>query len=127
MPIISRLSRWWTPHPFYPVRIRRKRDYLRHVGKILDLYATATIPKISVVLREAYADAGGLVMGAAKGMGVDLCYAWPISRFAIEASTQEYSGFGGLGIEADAYAGLSQPFPGKGGCLRGRPESGRRR
>ena len=31
---------------------------LRHYGKIIDVYATATIPKISVVLRDAYADAG---------------------------------------------------------------------
>ena len=75
------------------------------MGKMLDLYATATIPKISVILREAYADAGGLVMGAAKGMVVDLCYAWPTSRFAIEASEQDYSKIEGLGIDPEAYSG----------------------
>jgi propionyl-CoA carboxylase beta chain len=46
-----------------------------------------------------------MVMGAARGMGVDLCYAWPISRFAIEASNQEYSDISRLGIEPDAYPG----------------------
>jgi propionyl-CoA carboxylase beta chain len=91
--------------PALPDEGQEEKGLLRHAGKILDLYATATIPKISVVLREAYADAGGLVMGAVKGMGVDLCYAWPICRFAVEASTQKYSAFSGLGIEADAYPG----------------------
>jgi len=78
---------------------------LRHVGKILDLYATATIPKISVILREAYADAGSIIMGGAKGMGVDVCYAWPIARLAVEASTLDYQELYGKGIEQDAYQG----------------------
>jgi propionyl-CoA carboxylase beta chain len=91
--------------PVLPGEEQEQKGVLRHMGKIVDLYATATIPKISVILREAYADAGGLVMGAARGMGVDLCYAWPISRFAIEASRQEYSDISRLGIEPDAYPG----------------------
>ncbi len=78
---------------------------LRHVGKILDTYATATIPKISVILREAYADAGSLILGGAKGMGVDLCYAWPIARMAVEASTVDYRKVYRKGIEDDAYEG----------------------
>jgi propionyl-CoA carboxylase beta chain len=78
---------------------------LRHVGKILDAYATATIPKISVILREAYADAGSIIMGGSKGLGVDLCYAWPIARLAVEASTVDYRKGYGKGIEEDAYEG----------------------
>ena len=56
------------------------------MGKLVDVYATTTVPKISVVLREAYADAGSMVMGGLKSMGSDLTYAWPIARFAVEAS-----------------------------------------
>ena len=59
---------------------------MRHFGKILDAYATSTIPKISVVLREAYSDAGSMLLGGVKGLGADLCYAWPIARYAVEAS-----------------------------------------
>ncbi len=81
------------------------RGLLRHMGKVLDVYATATIPKISIVLREAYADAGSIVLGGVKGMGVDLCYAWPLARFAIEASTLDYREVYGKGIEEDAPAG----------------------
>ena len=91
--------------PLVPGEDQEGKGLLRHVGKVLDLYATATIPKISVVLREAYADAGGLVMGAAKGMGVDLCYAWPISRFAVEASNLDYTSAIDQGIEPAAYPG----------------------
>jgi propionyl-CoA carboxylase beta chain len=45
-------------------------------------------------------------MGGVKGMGVDLCYAWPVARFAIEASEMDYRNVrGGMGIEAGAYEG----------------------
>ena len=81
------------------------RGLLRHMGKVLDVYATATIPKISVVVREAYADAGSIFMGAVKGMGVDLCYAWPLARFAVEAATLDYHEIYGQGIEEDAATG----------------------
>jgi len=93
--------------PFVPGEDQEARGLLRHGGKILDVYATATIPKISVVLREAYGDAGSIVMGAVKGMGVDLCYAWPIARFAVEASALDCRQIYpmGLGIEEDAYPG----------------------
>jgi len=49
---------------------------IRHIGKITEAYATSTVPKISVVLREAYADAGSLIMGGQKGLGADFTYAW---------------------------------------------------
>jgi propionyl-CoA carboxylase beta chain len=91
--------------PFVPGEDQEARGLLRHGGKILDVYATATIPKISVILREAYGDSGSVVMGAVKGMGVDLCYAWPIARFAIEASGLDCRDVYGRGIEENAYEG----------------------
>jgi propionyl-CoA carboxylase beta chain len=91
--------------PVVPGENQEAGGLLRHFGKILDAYATATIPKISIVLREAYGDAGSLVMGGVKGIGVDLCYAWPIARFAVEASRLDYRKIYGKGIEEDAYEG----------------------
>jgi propionyl-CoA carboxylase beta chain len=38
-------------------------------------------------------------------MGVDLCYAWPLARFAVEASTLDYRNVYGQGIEKDAVSG----------------------
>jgi len=91
--------------PCLPGEEQEAKGLLRHVGKIIDLYATCTIPKISVVLRESYGDAGSIVMGGVKGMGVDLSYAWPNARFAIEASTLDYREAYGKGIEEDAHEG----------------------
>ncbi|WP_051273590.1 acyl-CoA carboxylase subunit beta [Desulfotruncus alcoholivorax] len=92
--------------PTVPGQGQEMAGLLRHGGKILDVYATSTIPKISVVLREAYGDAGSIVMGGVHGMGVDLCYAWPTARFAVEASTVDYGKVrDGLGMEEDAYTG----------------------
>ena len=89
--------------PLVPGETEEARGLLRHVGKILDVYATTTVPKIGVVLREAYADAGSLVMSGLKGMGADLTYAWPIARFAVEASALDYREVLGDCIEPDAY------------------------
>jgi acetyl-CoA carboxylase carboxyltransferase component len=91
--------------PIVPGEEQESKGLLRHFGKILDAYATATIPKISVVLRECYSDAGGMILGGAKGMGVDLCYAWPIARFAVEASELDLRAVYGKGVEEDAYEG----------------------
>jgi propionyl-CoA carboxylase beta chain len=89
--------------PFVPGEMEETRGLLRHIGKVLDVYATSTIPKITVVIREAYADSGAILMGMGKGMGADLCYCWPIARFAVEASSIDYRKAGIKGIPEDAY------------------------
>ncbi len=91
--------------PLVPGEDQEAQGLLRHFGKILDLYATTTIPKISIILRESYGDGGGILLGSAKGLGGDLCYAWPIARLAVEASTLDYRQVYGRGIEEDAYEG----------------------
>ena len=86
-----------------PGENQEARGLLRHIGKIVDAYATATVPKISIVLRQAFADTGGMIMGIPKSMGADLTYAWPIARFGVEASDLDYRKNYRLGIEEDAY------------------------
>jgi propionyl-CoA carboxylase beta chain len=86
-----------------PGENEERRGLLRHIGKIVDVYATTTVPKISVVLREAHADAGGMIMGVPKSMGGDLTYAWPIARFSVECSELDYRKEYGKGIAEDAY------------------------
>jgi propionyl-CoA carboxylase beta chain len=79
------------------------KGLLRHIGKIVDVYATSTIPKIGVVLREAYSDSGSMILSGLKGLGADLTYAWPIAQFAVEASELRYREVYDKGIEEDAY------------------------
>lgn len=77
---------------------------LRHGGKIIDVYATATIPKISVILRRAYGDAGAIIMGVSKGMGADVCYAYPNVEMAVEVSNMNiHQMYPDGGVEEDAY------------------------
>jgi propionyl-CoA carboxylase beta chain len=89
--------------PVVPGESEEAKGLIRHVGKIVDLYATTTVPKIGIVLREAYADTGSMIMGGLKSMGADLTYAWPIARFAVEASRLDYRKVYSQGIEKDAY------------------------
>lgn len=88
--------------PMVPGEEEEVRGMNRHLGKITDVYATTTVPKISIILREAYADAGSLIMGGVKSMGPDLTYAWPLARLAVEASQANYRNLYGKGIEQDA-------------------------
>jgi acetyl-CoA carboxylase carboxyltransferase component len=89
--------------PVVPGETEEAKGLIRHMGKIVDVFSTTTVPKISIVLREAYADAGSMIMGGFKSMGTDLTYAWPIARFAVEASQLDYRKVYGKGIEKDAY------------------------
>jgi len=89
--------------PVLPGENEEAKGLLRHIGKIVDTYATTTVPKISIVLRQAYADAGSMLMGIPKSMGADLAYAWPIARFGVEASGLDYRKYYKQGIEEDAY------------------------
>ena len=73
--------------PVVPGEEEEEIGLLRHGGKIIDTYATITIPKITVIIRQAYGDAGAIIMGVSKGMGVDFCYSWPNVVMAAEAST----------------------------------------
>ena len=99
LPLVNLID---TP-PVVPGESEEAIGLLRHYGKITDVYATTTVPKISVVIRECYADAGSMIMGGLKGMGADITYAWPIAQFGIEASTLDYTEVYGKGIEDDAY------------------------
>ena len=89
--------------PVVPGEAEEAKGLLRHIGKIIDVYATTTVPKISIILREAYGDAGSLIMGGLKSMGADMTYAWPIARLAVEASELDPRAAYGKGIEEDAY------------------------
>ena len=91
--------------PYVPGEDQEEKGLLRHFSKIVDVYTTATIPKISIVLREAYADAGAMILGVSKGMGADAAFAWPIAQYAVESSELDYREVYGKGIEANAYEG----------------------
>jgi propionyl-CoA carboxylase beta chain len=89
--------------PFVPGDEWERQGLIRHVGKLIYSYSIATVPKISLIMRRAYADAGSIAMGGSKSFGVDFCFAWPMAQLAVEASKLDMSGK--LGVDPDAYTG----------------------
>ncbi|HXN64665.1 MAG TPA: acyl-CoA carboxylase subunit beta [Candidatus Acidoferrales bacterium] len=57
------------------------KGILRHGAKLLYAYASATVPKISVIIRRSYGG-GNVVMGS-KTMGADFSFAWPTAEISI--------------------------------------------
>lgn len=54
---------------------------IRHGAKMLYAYSEATVPKISIVTRKAYG--GAYIAMCCKGLGADLCFAWPTAQIAV--------------------------------------------
>ncbi len=54
---------------------------IRHGAKLLYAYATATVPKITLILRKAFGGAY-IVMGS-KELGADFNFAWPNAQIAV--------------------------------------------
>ncbi|HEX9683563.1 MAG TPA: carboxyl transferase domain-containing protein [Acidimicrobiales bacterium] len=54
---------------------------IRKGAQLAHAYAAATVPRICVVLRKAYG--GAYIVMDSKGMGNDLCLAWPSAEIAV--------------------------------------------
>jgi acetyl-CoA carboxylase carboxyltransferase component len=54
---------------------------IRHGAKMLYTYASATVPKITLIMRKAYG--GAYLAMCAQEMGADFVYAWPGAEIAV--------------------------------------------
>jgi acetyl-CoA carboxylase carboxyltransferase component len=66
---------------FEPGKDLEWRGMIRHGAKLVQAYATATVPRVCVVLRKAYG--GAYIVMDSKGLGNDLCFAWPGAEIAV--------------------------------------------
>ena len=57
------------------------RGIIRHGAKLLYAYATATVPKITVILRKAFG--GAFIAMGSKELGADFNFAWPQAQIAV--------------------------------------------
>ena len=57
------------------------RGMIRHGAELAFAYAMATVPRLCVIVRKAYG--GAYIVMDAKGMGNDLCVAWPGAELAV--------------------------------------------
>ena len=66
---------------FMPGVAQERGGIIRHGAKMLFAYASATVPKITVILRKAYG--GAYLAMCSADMGADVVYAWPTAEIAV--------------------------------------------
>ncbi|MGC4106948.1 MAG: acyl-CoA carboxylase subunit beta [Thermomicrobiales bacterium] len=66
---------------FMPGIEQERGGIIRHGAKMLFAYASATVPKITVILRKAYG--GSYLAMCSQEMGADFVYAWPTAEIAV--------------------------------------------
>jgi acetyl-CoA carboxylase carboxyltransferase component len=66
---------------FEPGRDLEWRGMIRHGAQLVHAYSAATVPRICVVLRKAYG--GAYIVMDSRGIGNDVCLAWPGAQIAV--------------------------------------------
>jgi acetyl-CoA carboxylase carboxyltransferase component len=66
---------------FEPGRDLEWRGMIRHGAQLVHAYCAATVPRICVVLRKAYG--GAYIVMDSRGVGNDVCLAWPGAEIAV--------------------------------------------
>lgn len=66
---------------FFPGLAQERGGIIRHGAKMLFAYSSATVPKITVIMRKAYG--GAYLAMCSSDLGADLVYAWPTAEIAV--------------------------------------------
>jgi acetyl-CoA carboxylase carboxyltransferase component len=74
---------------FMPGTKQESAGVIRHGAKLLHAFAEACVPKVTVVLRQAYG--GGYITMNSKDLGADFSYAWPRAAIGIMGAQQAVS------------------------------------
>ncbi len=77
LPIVTLVA---TPG-FLPGKDLEWRRMIRHGAELAFAYAEATVPRLCVILRKAFG--GAYIVMDSKGLGNDLCVAWPQAEIAV--------------------------------------------
>lgn len=77
LPIVSLVD---TPG-FLPGKDLEWRGMIRHGAELAFAYAQATVPRICLILRKAFG--GAYIVMDSRGVGNDLCLAWPEAEVAV--------------------------------------------
>jgi acetyl-CoA carboxylase carboxyltransferase component len=66
---------------FQPGKDIEWRGMIRYGAGLVHAYAAATVPRVSVILRKAYG--GAYIVMDSRGLGSDVCFAWPGAEVAV--------------------------------------------
>ena len=83
---------------FQPGKEVEWRGMIRHGAELVHAYAAATVPRVSVVLRKAYG--GAYIVMDSRGLGGDVCLAWPGAEIAVMGPAGAVSVLHGRRLEA---------------------------
>ena len=70
---------------FLPGKDLEWRGMIRHGAELAFAYAEASVPRVCLVLRKAYG--GAYIVMDSKGIGNDVCLAWPSAEIAVMGAT----------------------------------------
>ena len=71
---------------FLPGTRQEREGVIRHGASLVSAFAAATVPRFSVVLRQAYG--GAYITMNSKDLGADFAFAWPRARIGIMGANQ---------------------------------------
>lgn len=66
---------------FLPGLAQERGGIIRHGAKMLFAYASATVPKITLIMRKSYG--GAYLAMCSQDMGADMVFAWPSAEIAV--------------------------------------------
>ena len=70
---------------FLPGKDLEWRGMIRHGAELAFAYAEATVPRVCLVMRKAFG--GAYIVMDSKGIGNDVCLAWPSAEIAVMGAT----------------------------------------
>ncbi len=115
LPIVSLVD---TPG-FLPGKDLEWRGMIRHGAELAFAYAQATVPRLCLILRKAFG--GAYIVMDSRGIGNDICLAWPGAEMAVMGASgavqilQPGPGARRAGrARAGLRGGVSQPLAGLG-------------
>jgi acetyl-CoA carboxylase carboxyltransferase component len=71
---------------FMPGKTQESAGVIRYGAKLLHAFIEAEVPKLTVVLRQAYG--GGFITMNCKELGADFAFAWPWARIGVLGAAQ---------------------------------------
>ena len=69
---------------FLPGRVQERGGIIRHGAELLRAFTAATVPRLTVILRQAYG--GAYITMNSRDLGADFVFAWPHARIGIMSS-----------------------------------------
>lgn len=74
---------------FLPGRSQEQRGIIRHGAELLHAFAATSVPRLTVILRQAFG--GAYITMNARDLGADFVFAWPQARIGIMSPRQAVS------------------------------------